>query len=191
MKIMNLSKDRETQQQSYFYVVWPEDKSPGGTSVAATTLSSTAAHSSAAATSTALSSTPMPPLDYDTHTNSSNDNCSISNLHQGSPVESPLRKEAVGSMASEQVMTTATNSSSQNQEAYTKLASCSNTKSQPVQHVIAAMPSSNNMTVSILPPLDSFITTNSSIGRQRTGLTPDFTPFGKTRVHGMAGGETN
>ncbi len=191
---MNLSKDRETQQQSYFYVVWPEDKSPGGTSAATVTLSSTAVQSSAATNSTAALSTPF---NYDSQiaTASSNSgSCSTSSLHQRSPVGSPLSKEPAACMASEQVMTS-TNASAQDTSAS---ATCSSrVKSQPVQQLAAAMPIISSSTVASSTLLDSFTAANSPIGRQRTVLTtPDLASFGRPRVFqgkpgSPGGGETN
>ena len=174
---MSLSKDRETHQQSYFYVVWPEDKS--------------AVQSSAATDSTASS---IQSFNYDSQAitaSSKSGSHSTSNLQQGSPVPvvSPLSKEPAVCMASEQVMTS-TNASQDT-------SNCSRDKTQPEQHraTTSLATSSTSMTVSssfVLPSLDSF-SAASSMGRQRTA---DLAPFGRPRVyHGKPGspgaGEAN
>ena len=204
MKIMSVSKERETQQQSYFYVVWPEDKSPGSgaASIPATpaALSSTAVNSSAATTSSTVSSSSAPILsfNYDTQTvpasNSSNSTiCSTTSLQQGSP----MTQDADASMASEEVVTSANVLQSQDTStgAHSTVYSHSNgIKSlQPVQHLPTPVPSCGSMTVSVLPPFDTFTATTSSIGRQRTVLTPDVAHFGRPRVpHGSpSGGDMN
>lgn len=151
MKVMNSSKESAEAQQSYFYVVWPEDKSPGG-DTATTILSSavTAANSASAI---------LP--SYETITTSSSGSSS-SSLQQESPARSPLGKEE---MASVQGMPS--NNVFRGHGSCTKLASdgsdSANDMRSAVQHLGAASPCSV-ATSSTFPPMDTF----SSAGRHRS-----------------------
>lgn len=196
MKGMNSSKESETQQ-SYFYVVWPEDKSPGGASVAAAIPS--VAATSAVISSNSSSSATQPTFNYESQALTTSSSCSSSSsLQQESPVESPLAPSK--DMASVQVMTTINNRTSQSQLATDGSGILPNgMKSQPVQHVAASVPSSAAVSSStlnfVIPSLDSF-TATTSVGRHRTMLTPDHSsPGGKQKFHqGVAvnsGGDSN
>ncbi len=150
MEVMNSTKDAtDTEQQSYFYVVWPEEKSPKGTSGAtATTLCSTAVSINSAPSSSATT------FSYETqpHTiasGSSNGSSSSSSIQQvQSPAGSPLHSREAMRMASPQVLTGSTNGGAQSLDNCVKkhsdgsgilVNSCS-MKPQNVQHV-AAIPS--------------------------------------------------
>lgn len=181
---MSSSKEgEESQQHSYFYVVWPEDKSPEETSsVVATTVSSTA-------TSTVLNSTPslsttLPTFNYEPQITTSSSGSSSSSLQQESPVGSPQSKETVG-MASVQVMSS--NTASPSRDICTKLTSDGSIPSHSVQHVAPAVASTVGASSTfVIPSLDSFIPTSSmatsSMGRHRSVLTPDQTSSGKLRL---------
>ena len=110
---MSLPKETpDTEQQSYFYVVWPEDgKSPGGTttcissaevitsscSSSATTRTGTASTLALATTMPTLTSS-RPPLSYEVA--DSRRNSSSSSIQSRSPEQSPMHMQAVYNMAS-------------------------------------------------------------------------------------------
>lgn len=180
MKGMNSTKEGvESQQHSYFYVVWPEDKSPGGT--VATTVSSTA--SSAVLNSTpSLSTTTLPTFNYETQTlTTSSSGSSNSSLQQESPVGSPVTKETV-TMASVQVMSN--NTASPSRDLPTKLTPESNNiPAHSVHHITPSVASTVGASSTfVIPSLDSFVPVNS-VGRQRSLLTPEQTSSGKQRFH--------
>lgn len=183
MKVMSSSKEPgETQQQSYFYVVWPEDKSPGGSNDVAATTVSTAA-TSAVVTSTPISTAALPTFNYDTQTLATGSSSSTSSTQQESPVGSPMNKD-LASMASNSVQVMAANTMDSSIRLTPDGSAGSRVKSQPLQHVAATVP--GNMIVASstfgIPSQDSFTVT---AGRHRTVATPDLTSThsGKQRLH--------
>lgn len=185
MKVMSSSKEPgETQQQSYFYVVWPEDKSPGGSNDVAATTVSTAA-TSAVVTSTPISTAALPTFNYDTQTlaTGSSGSSTSSTTQQESPVGSPMNKD-LASMASNSVQVMAANTMDSSTRLTPDGSAGSRVKSQPLQHVAATVP--GNMIVASstfgIPSQDSFTVT---AGRHRTVATPDLTSThsGKQRLH--------
>lgn len=181
MKIMSLSKDRDTHQQSYFYVVWPEDKSPGGTSTAATEATHSSSTTAAVTDHTSLS---VPSFNYDSHTIAASGSSSdTSSQQQESPVAvlSPLSKEPAVCMASDQVLTN-TNA----------VSDCSHDKNQLVQRLVTSSSSAAISNSFIVHSQDSY----STASRPRSTLTPDLAYLGRPRVyHGKPGspeaGETH
>lgn len=183
MKVMSSSKEPgETQQQSYFYVVWPEDKSPGGSNDVAATTVSTAA-TSAVVTSKPISTAALPTFNYDTQTLATGSSSSTSSTQQESPVGSPMNKD-LASMASNSVQVMAANTMDSSTRLTPDGSAGSRVKSQPLQHVAATVP--GNMIVASstfgIPSQDSFTVT---AGRHRTVATPDLTSThsGKQRLH--------
>lgn len=157
MKVMNSSKEPAETQQSYFYVVWPEDKSPGGDT--ATTILSSAVPAANSSASAILPS-------YETITTSSSGSSS-SSLQQESPARSPLGKEEIAS-----VQGMPSNNVLRGHGSCTKLAasdggsdSVNGGMRSAVQHIGAASPCSV-ATSSTFPQVDTF----SSAGRHRSVL---------------------
>lgn len=181
MKGMN-SKEGAESQHSYFYVVWPEDKSPGGTSSASVVATTTA--TSAVLNSTPALSSTLPTFNYEPQTlTTSSSGSSSSSLQQDSPVGSPLSKETV-SMASVQVISS--NTASPSRDLSTKLTSdqCS-ISAHSVQYTAPAVASTVGASSTFMvPAVDSFIPT-SSVGRHRPMLTPEQTSSAKLKLHPM------
>lgn len=200
MKIMNSSKEPEEQQQSYFYVVWPEaedkspgaeDKSPGASSVAATTSSAEAAVVNSIPS--AAASTDLPTFSYESRalsTSSTNDTA-ISSLQPKSPVTSPQRTSPQrrsqrsplmkDEMASVQVITSDNTSGN-----LSSTKSGSDEYSVPgTQHVAATVPCN----LAAFPSLDSYNASSSLQRRHKTAVTPDYSPA-KPRFHRSGAGSS-
>ena len=161
-KVMNSSKEPAETQQSYFYVVWPEDKSPGGDT--ATTIISSAV---SAANSSAQGILPS----YETITTSSSGSSS-SSLQQESPARSPLGKEEI-----ESVQGMPSNNALRGQSSCKLISDGSdsvNGMRSAVQHIGAVSPCSV-ATSSTFPPMDTL----NSAGRHRGVLATQDGPAGK------------
>ena len=180
---MNPTKEpADTEQQSYFYVVWPEDKSPSVSRAAtATKLCSTTASSTASPGPVTL-----PTLNYESHAlpgSSSSGSSSSSTQQQQSPVGSPLSKETVRRPTASVQVTASHNNIYDPQDNYTKINSdCgdTSTKSQYIQHATATIPTSS--TTIVLPALETPNITSTSHGRHRTVLPPEVS-HNRVRYH--------
>jgi hypothetical protein len=178
MKVMSSSKEPAAEtQQSYFYVVWPEaeDKS-----------SSVASSSSAASeVVNSITSTGLPTLSYGTpamSTSNTNDTATSSSVKSpaSSPHTSPeLTKEE---MASVQVV--ASNPTQSRCTANLGSDGGNGTLSSS-QHLAAAVPCNQ----AGFSSLDAFSTSSSySLQRQKTMVSPDYSPASKPRFHRGAAG---
>lgn len=183
MKIMSSSKEPAEGQQSYFYVVWPEEKSTAS-SIAASAAASAVTNSIPSASSSDL---PMPTFSYESQaliSSSSTNDTSTIDLHREeppvvSPQRSPLIEEETGSVASVQVMTSNTLRSP-----CRSTADENSSQSSSLQHVTAAVPCN----VAAFPSLDSY-NANSSVRRHKTVVTPEYSPA-KPKFHRGAAGNS-
>ena len=195
----------EAEQQSFFYVLWPDDKSPSTSTTSGSATSfcnnaATAAHSSPAA---------LPTFSYETHYTSAGSNGGASSSNAGqlqSPVASPPSKQLQGQPAVRMASNSMTSSSvSQNQAMHDRINSdaspgvlttgpgvlTAGMKSQILQHTSTGLPTSMPIsTTSLFPSLDSS-TTTTSIGRHKILPVSDFATYNRKQRNQASGGDLN
>lgn len=192
---MTSSKELSEAQQSYFYVVWPEDKSPGGSGTSATTICSTNTISSSTTSST---SEAMPPFSNESLslTSSSGQSSNSSVLQQSMKSSAVLGRSMASPSSSKDSRSMA---SLQSYEDITTLDSNSMPVSNSVRFVqqpaTSAAVATSSAVSFVIPPLDTSTITTSTIGKHRTPMTHDFISNRKHKHQGASlnslGGENN